>query len=152
MKFHFYAAALLALGASAVTLENTAEVEAFDVENDIDLDYAQTDLEGQGKGENVVKVNIPECQGKPDPDALIMEAVNELGTKSADMAKALKLAFARSARLAATRTMEVKGCISLTPKITEPTPAPKASTVNIEGGGSGCCGSTQLQITPPACP
>ena len=147
MKFHFYAAALLAIGASAVTLENNTELEAFDIEDDFEADYAQT----EGKAGNVVKVNIPECQGKPDPDALIMEAVNELGDKSKDMAKALQLAFARSARLAATRTMEVKGCISLTPKITEPEPAPKASTVNISGGAGGCCGNTQLQITPPAC-
>ena len=38
------------------------------------------------EGSNVVKVNIPECQGKPDPDSLIMEAVAELGDKSKDMA------------------------------------------------------------------
>ena len=144
MKLSLFAAALLGFTAvNAVTLEN--EVEVYD--DILDDDFAELDSENK----NVVKVNIPECQGKPDPDALIMEAVNEMGSKSADMAKALKLAFARSARLAATRTMDVKGCISLTPKITEPTPAPKASTVNIEGGAGGCCGGTQLQITPPAC-
>ena len=139
MKLSFFIAALLGAAAvQAVTLES----ETYTYDDFEDETLAET--------ENVVKVNIPECQGKPDPDALIMEAVNELGDKSKDMAKALQLAFARSARLAATRTMEVKGCISLTPKIPEPTPAPKASTVNITGGSGGCCGS-QLQITPPAC-
>ena len=146
MKLSLFAAAILGFATvNAVTLEN--EVEVYD--DILDDDFAEVETEAEGG--NVVKVNIPECQGKPDPDALIMEAVNELGDKSKDMAKALQLAFARSARLAATRTMEVKGCISLTPKITEPTPAPKASTVNISGGSGGCCG-TQLQITPPACP
>ena len=79
-----------------------------------------------------------------------MEAVNDLNAKSSEMAKALKLAFARSARLAATRTMEVKGCISLTPKITEPLPPPTPSTINIAGNGG--CGNTQLQLNPPVCP
>ena len=149
MKLSFFIAALLgATAVNAVSLDS--EAYTFEDIDDVAETLAETEI--KGKGENVVKVNIPECQGKPDPDALIMEAVNELGSKSADMAKALKLAFARSARLAATRTMEVKGCISLTPKITEPTPAPKASTVNIEGGSGSCCGGTQLQITPPACP
>ena len=136
MKLSFFAAALLGL-----TAVNAVELNAPVVE---DFDLSEVDAE------NVVKVNIPECQAKPDPDALIMEAVNELGNKSKDMAQALKLAFARSARLAATRTMEVKGCISLTPKINEPTPAPKASTVNITGGAGSCCG-TKLEVTPPAC-
>ena len=137
MKLSLFATlAVLGLSANASHLGGALT----DYEQD-DFELSQIDLDTEA--DNVVKVNIPECQGKPDPDALIMEAVNELGSKSADMAKALKLAFARSARLAATRTMEVKGCISLTPKITEPTPAPKPSTVNIEGGG--CCGSAEAK-------
>ena len=125
MKLSFFAAiAILGLSANAYNL-NEAE----------DFDFGQIDSDSN----NVVKVNIPECQAKPDPDTLIMEAVNELSNKSKDMAQALKLAFARSARLAATRTMEVKGCISLTPKINEPTPAPKPSTIHITGGGNSCC-------------
>ena len=141
MKLSLFAVAMLGFTAvNAVTL-STYENEV------IDADLAEVAADHC----NTVKVNIPECQGKPDPDSLIMEAVAELGDKSKDMAQALKLAFARSARLAATRTMEVKGCISLTPKINEPEPAAKASTVNISGG-SGCgCGGTQLQITPPVC-
>merc|ERR1712117_554770 len=123
--------------------------------------------EGQGKGESeaaaltdadceqvvngtVVRLNIPECQPKPNPDQLIMQAVGELGGKATELNEALKLAFARNARLAATRTMAVSGSISLTPKIEEPKPAPKVSTVNISGGAGGCCGcGTQLQIAPP---
>ena len=137
MKLSLFATlAVLGLSANASHLGGALT----DYEQD-DFELSQIDVDTEA--DNVVKVNIPECQGKPDPDALIMEAVNELGSKSADMAKALKLAFARSARLAATRTMEVKGCISLTPKITEPTPAPKPSTVNIEGGG--CCGSAEAK-------
>ena len=141
MKLSLFAVAMLGFTAvNAVTL-STYENEV------IDADLAEVEADHC----NTVKVNIPECQGKPDPDSLIMEAVAELGDKSKDMAQALKLAFARSARLAATRTMEVKGCISLTPKINEPEPAGKPSTVNISGG-SGCgCGGTQLQITPPVC-
>ena len=79
-----------------------------------------------------------------------MQAVGELGGKASELNEALKLAFARNARLAATRTMAVSGTISLTPKIEEPKPAPKVSTVNIQGGGGGCCG-TQLQIAAPVC-
>ena len=59
MRLSFFAAALLGLTA----------VNAINIESS-----------------NVVKVNIPECQGKPDPDSLIMEAVAELGDKSKDMA------------------------------------------------------------------
>ena len=135
MRLSLFAAALVGMVAVNATTDLNQDYEDFLAEID---------------AEDTVKVNIPECQAKPDPDALIMEAVNELGNKSKDMAQALKLAFARSARLAATRTMEVKGCISLTPKINEPTPAPKASTVNITGGSGGCCG-TKLEVTPPAC-
>ena len=141
MKLSFFAAALLGLATvNATSLESEVETYDYDLEEN---EFAEVDAD------NVVKVNVPECQAKPDPDALIMEAVNELGNKSKDMAQALKLAFARSARLAATRTMEVKGCISLTPKINEPTPAPKPSTVHITGGSGGCCG-TKLEVTPPA--
>ena len=141
MKLSLFATlAVLGLSANATHLGGALT----DYEQE-DIQLSQIDLEADvdAEADNVVKVNIPECQGKPDPDALIMEAVNELGSKSADMAKALKLAFARSARLAATRTMEVKGCISLTPKITEPTPAPKPSTVNIVGGS--CCGDAEAK-------
>ena len=116
MKLSFFAACLLGAIANASSLEHG----------------------------NTVKVNIPDCQAKPDPDALIMEAVGDLNSKSNDMAKALKLAFARSARLAATRTMEVKGCISLTPTINEPAAAAAPSTVNIVGGAGGCGAGTQL--------
>ena len=170
MRVQFYAAVLLGLAtANAVVLQNEDD---FDNEVASEYEFSQLDLESsiknkgetdtaaEGEGEagadadasNVIKVNIPECQQKPDPDALIMEAVNDLNAKSSEMAKALRLAFARSARLAATRTMEVKGCISLTPKITEPLPPPTPSTINIANGGGGCGGSTQLQVNPPVCP
>lgn len=166
MRVQFYAAVLLGLAATnAVVLQNEDEfdndvVSEYDL-SQLDIESAsknkgETDADAAGEGEadagNVIKVNIPECQQKPDPDALIMEAVNDLNAKSSEMAKALRLAFARSARLAATRTMEVKGCISLTPKITEPLPPPTPSTINIANGGGGCGGSTQLQVNPPVCP
>ena len=141
MKFSLYAAALLAFSASAISLESNTEFDKV-------ADFAET--EGELEHGHTVKVNIPDCQAKPDPDALIMEAVGDLNSKSNDMAKALKLAFARSARLAATRTMEVKGCISLTPTINEPAAAAAPSTVNIVGG-NGCGSGTQLQIAGPAC-
>ena len=132
MKVSFFAAIALLGVSNAMTLNENDNEE---------YDFGQIDLDADTEHCNTVKVNIPECQGKPDPDSLIMEAVAELGDKSKDMAQALKLAFARSARLAATRTMEVKGCISLTPKINEPTPAAKPSIVNISGGSGGCCGA-----------
>ena len=158
MRVSFFAAALLGLTAGAVLIENNDEFEYSQIENM---------GEGQGKGESeaaaltdadceqivngtVVRLNIPECQPKPNPDQLIMQAVGELGGKATELNEALKLAFARNARLAATRTMAVSGSISLTPKIEEPKPAPKVSTVNIQGGAGGCCG-TQLQIAPPVC-
>ena len=149
MKLSFFAAALLGLSASAVLIEN----QTFE-----DFEYAELDAEAHGKGEGegeaasealtdadceqvvngtVVRLNIPECQPKPNPDQLIMQAVGELGGKATELNEALKLAFARNARLAATRTMAVSGSISLTPKIEEPKPAPKVSTVNISGGGAG---------------
>ena len=167
MRVSFFAAALLGLSAGAVLIESNDNI----VE---DYDYSQLEAsnkgEGPGKGEAeseataltdadceqvvngmVVRLNIPECQPKPNPDQLIMQAVGELGGKATELNEALKLAFARNARLAATRTMAVSGSISLTPKIEEPKPAPKVSTVNIQGGaGGGCCG-TQLQIAPPVC-
>ena len=159
MRVSFFAAALLGLTAGAVLIENNDEFEYSQIENM---------GEGQGKGESeaaaltdadceqivngtVVRLNIPECQPKPNPDQLIMQAVGELGGKATELNEALKLAFARNARLAATRTMAVSGSISLTPKIEEPKPAPKVSTVNIQGGGAGGCCGTQLQIAPPVC-
>ena len=162
MKLSFFAAALLGLNAGALLIESAPEVE--------DFDYAELDAEASGKGEgqgegeasaltdadceqmingNIVRLNIPECQPKPNPDQLIMQAVGELGGKATELNEALKLAFARNARLDATRTMAVSGSISLTPKIEEPKPAPKVSTVNIQGGGCGGCCGTQLQIAPP---
>ena len=163
MKLSLFAACMLGF-TSAVLIENQTEI--FD-----DFEYAQADAEARGKGEGkaeseataltdadceqivngaVVRLNIPECQPKANPDQLIMQAVGELGGKATELNEALKLAFARNARLAATRTMAVSGSISLTPKIEEPKPAPKVSTVNISGGAGGCCG-TQLQIAPPVC-
>ena len=164
MKLSFFAACMLGLS-SAVLIENQTEI--YD-----DFEYAQADAEARGKGEGkldadsevaaltdadceqvvngtVVRLNIPECQPKANPDQLIMQAVGELGGKATELNEALKLAFARNARLAATRTMAVSGSISLTPKIEEPKPAPKVSTVNIQGGGCGGCCGTQLQIAPP---
>mmetsp|Transcript_9243 Transcript_9243/g.11246 ORF Transcript_9243/g.11246 Transcript_9243/m.11246 type:complete len:160 (-) Transcript_9243:262-741(-) len=159
MKLSFFAAALLGLTANAVLIENNTD----------DFDYAQLETETHGKGEGkaladadadaealteadceqvvngmVVRLNIPECQPKPNPDQLIMQAVGELGGKATELNEALRLAFARNARLAATRTMAVTGSISLTPKIEEPKPAPKVSTVNISGGAGGCGCGTQL--------
>ena len=160
MKLSFFAAALLGLSANAVFLQNTDDFDFSQLETE-----AHGKGEGQGKGEaealtdadceqvvngTVVRLNIPECQPKPNPDQLIMQAVGELGGKATELNEALKLAFARNARLAATRTMAVSGSISLTPKIEEPKPEPKVSTVNISGGGAGCgCCGTQLQIAPP---
>ena len=63
---------------------------------------------------------------------MIVEAVKDMKDRSTDLKEALKLAMARSNRLAATRTMEVSGCLSLSPRISEPKPAPKPMTVNIE--------------------
>ena len=164
MKLSLFAACMLGF-TQAVLIENQTEI--FD-----DFEYAQADAEARGKGEGkadsevaaltdadceqvvngtVVRLNIPECQPKANPDQLIMQAVGELGGKATELNEALKLAFARNARLAATRTMAVSGSISLTPKIEEPKPAPKTSTVNISGGGAGGCCGTQLQIAAPVC-
>merc|ERR1712156_1355764 len=143
MRVSFFAAALLGLTAGAVLIENNDEFEYSQLENM---------GEGQGKGESeAAALTDAECEPKPNPDQLIMQAVGELGGKATELNEALKLAFARNARLAATRTMAVSGSISLTPKIEEPKPAPKVSTVNIQGGGAGGCCGTQLQIAPPVC-
>ena len=76
MKLSLFAVAMLGFTAvNAVTL-STYENEV------IDADLAEVEADHC----NTVKVNIPECQGKPDPDSLIMEAVAELGDKSKDMA------------------------------------------------------------------
>ena len=70
----------------------------------------------------------------PNPDQLISEAVCELKTKLDDLGSALRLAFARNARLGATRTFKIGGKVDYTPKINEPDIAPKTHIVNITGG------------------
>ena len=77
------------------------------------------------------------------PDSMIVDAVKDMKDRSSDLKEALRLAMARSNRLATTRTMEVGGCLSLAPSISEPKPAPKPMTVKIENSCAPCCSRPQ---------
>ena len=86
-----------------------------------------------------VKVDSPACgcckkqcaPKGPSPDALINEALGELRGKLSELGGALRIAFARNARLGASRSMNLDGQLSYKPTIVEPAPPGKASIINI---------------------
>ncbi len=75
----------------------------------------------QGNNE-VVRSIGPQCQlvKKPTADTLIMGAVQQLGKQAQELNAALKLAFERNQKLAASKTLKIEGNLSVSPVVDEP--------------------------------
>ena len=90
MKVSFFAVVMLgisALNVNAVRMysmpETFAEVDAKPA--------AEIDADADKCGCDVVKVNIPECAPKPNPEALIMEAVGDMEKRAAEIKQAISI-------------------------------------------------------------
>ena len=84
---------------------------------------SQADCE-QVVGGVTVRLNTPECAGEaPVPfENQMLTALQELSGKSMDLYEALKVQFAKNARLAAGKTMKVDGLVTIKPKVDEEPP------------------------------
>ena len=82
MKVSFFAVVMLGistLNVNAVRMYSMPET------------FAEVDADADKCGCDVVKVNIPECAPKPNPEALIMEAVGDMEKRAAEIKQAISI-------------------------------------------------------------
>jgi hypothetical protein len=151
MKLSFFTLALLGFvqQAQAVNLDSGSELTyrhdaEFDMESlgQTDVDGASdTTVHGEGESEGrtqaeadcyqningvLVRLNTPECIEVPKVtfEQQMLLALQELTGKSQDLYEALRLQFAKNAKLSAAKTMTVSGSLSFKPKIDDTPIAP----------------------------
>ena len=134
MKLSFFAAVMLAINASAVRVMSLPET------HDIDTDFAEIEAHGKSKADmesavesavasaadQIIKVNIPECQQGPKAEQLILQAVDDLSTKANELKQAMEISCANK----------------------RPCPAPVAVPVPVS---QPCCGQAPVMVARPAC-
>lgn len=140
MKVSFFAAALLGLVAvQAVELPQEYDLADYTLAEIDSNTEGDTHAEGEAEGEVhakteadceqvvggvTIRLNTPECAGEaPVPfENQMLTALQELSGKSMDLYEALKVQFAKNARLAAGKTMKVDGLVTIKPKVDEEPP------------------------------
>ena len=138
MKLSFFAAVMLAINASAVRVMSLPET------HDFDTDFAEVEAHGQGKShgkaeldaavesavasaaDQIIKVNIPECQQGPKAEQLILQAVDDLSTKANELKQAMEISCSNK----------------------RPCPAPVAVPVPV---AQPCCNQAPVMVARPAC-
>ena len=103
MKLSFFAALMLAINTSAVRMYSMPETDEY-----VD-DFAEIDSHAHGKmksagdvaaaaeaavasaADQIIRVNIPECQQGPKAEQLILQAVDELSTKANELKEAMEI-------------------------------------------------------------
>ena len=84
-----------------------------------DFNFAQIDSEGYADEDALkVKLNTPDCKDekKVPFESAVMGALQELGSKSNDLASALKVQFEKNRQLKAGQVMNVSGQLVVRPK------------------------------------
>ena len=103
MKLSFFAALMLAINTSAVRMYSMPETDEY-----MD-DFAEIDSHAHGKmksagdvaaaaeaavasaADQIIRVNIPECQQGPKAEQLILQAVDDLSTKANELKEAMEI-------------------------------------------------------------
>ena len=97
MKLSFFVAAMLGF-----TATNVSAVRMF----------SMPDTLAEIEADDTIKVNVPECQAKPDPEALIMEAVKDMGCRANELKQAIAINAANKCKPVVMPCNTCNSCVS----------------------------------------